>query len=329
LSKEELTVTSIISSLGFAERVVDALPLAVIATDLSGRVVLASAAARAALGGDACEGEHYERLPVPITLRRREMASPGVLTSEEGGEVRPVRAEDGSIIGAVQVLPDEGVVFDGASLCAAMAHELRNPLTGIQGFASLLQKDLQENDERRNSVRKIISGVQTVNETVSNMLDFCSSKPLATERVDPREVVATALELSGCADRLAVTVDVEQCDTIRCDRIQLQQALINLIRNAAEAMPDRGALLIAARRSLGAARIIIADEGCGMDAHTRANIFRPFFSTKRGGTGMGLAVVAKIVQQHNGEIAIESEPGEGTTITLTLPDSPALAPGCP
>lgn len=307
------------STSSFAGRAIRSLPFAVIVTDLEGRLVAVSDAARSALGAGVFEGMFYERLPMPPSLKRPEMAEPELLEGVAVADVWPVGAEDGGIIGAIQVLADAEAPLEGVKLCAAMAHELKNPLTGIQGFAALLQRDLKDNDARAGLARKIISGVHTLNATVSNMLDFCRPKPLHTEQTDLRALISSALELAGCSEGLDIEVDAGEWETICCDRLQMLQVIINLVKNAAEAMPGGGALTISAERKSDAIHLTVTDTGCGMDAHTQANIFRPFFSTKSRGTGMGLAVVRKIMQQHNGDIEIRSDAGRGTEVTLILP----------
>ncbi|HUU68381.1 MAG TPA: ATP-binding protein [Planctomycetota bacterium] len=306
----------------FAERMVDALPIPVVATDPSGRVVALSAAARKLLSieQDAVEcGVHYDDLPIPRWARRPEMADPALLLDQSAENVCPIRDGDGAVIGAMQVLERDGD-FSGEKLCAAMAHEIRNPLTGIQGFADLLQRDLQENDGRREILARIISGVRVVNATVSSMLDFCRPRPLRLEPVNLPALADDALALAGCTAHLRVAVDVPpDAATIPADRLQLLQALVNLVRNAAHATPDGGSLTVSACRSGESIRISVADTGRGMDAQTRANLFRPFNPASRGGTGLGLAIVRRIVQQHNGETSVESEPGRGTTITIVMP----------
>jgi len=305
----------------FAERMVNAMPIPVVATDQSGRVVALSAAARRLLGvgENAAFGTPYGALPIPLWARKPEMAHPALLEDRSAENVCPIRDDGGSIIGAMQVL-ERDAEFSGEKLCAAMAHEIRNPLTGIQGFADLLQRDLTENDSRREILTRIISGVRTVNATVSSMLDFCRPRPPRLEQVNVAALADEALALAGCTAHLLASVAVApDAATAPADRLQLLQALVNLVRNAAHATPDGGRLTISARRSAESVRISVADTGRGMDAATRANLFRPFTSASRDGTGLGLAIVRKIAQQHNGEVCVESEPGEGTTITIVLP----------
>ena len=316
-----MTDASELSVSGFADRMVRSLPLPVLATQLGGRVVAASDAARSMAGLATCEGMLYEQLPIRDSLKRHEMAAPELLARTAAADVWPVRAEDGSIVGAIQLLTDEEPPFDGAKLCAAMAHELKNPLTGIQGFAALLERDLQDNTRRRDLVRKIISGVHTVDATVSGMLGFCSSKPPDTVPVDLRSLITSALELAGCTKGVDIELRVAPGRTVSCDRVQMLQVLVNLIKNAAEAMPDGGTLVFSAAGDGAGAQLTITDTGCGMDPAALANIFRPFFSTKGRGSGMGLAVVEKIMRQHGGNILVESEPGKGARVVLTLPEN--------
>ena len=302
-----------------------ALPVAAVATDLDGRVAAATDAAAAAFGTGSPEGMRYDLLPLPPGARRPEMARPRLLEIRAAEGVWPVRDDAGRIVGAVQIL--EAPAPDARQLCAAMAHEIRSPLAGIRGFADLLQGDLQQNDSRRELVAKIISGVQAVNDTIAGMLDFCKPRPLALARVALPGLVRSAVDLSGCPARVGAEID-PRCRAILCDPLQVRQALINLIRNAAEAAPSGSPIAIAVRPAPrpGAVCIAVADSGSGIDAAARERLFSPFFTTKPDGTGIGLAIVKRIVERHDGEIAVESEPGRGTTVTLTLPGLEAAAP---
>ena len=315
-----MTTTSDITSGTFAERVLAALPVAYVVTDLAGRVAAVSDSARELLGvGSAPIPMRYEHLPLPEWARKPEMAQPALLAHGSAENVRPLLGDDGSVVGAVQILQPEGELA-GEKLCAAMAHEIRNPLTGIQGFADLLRRDLHENDSRSALLAKIISGVQTINGTVSAMLDFCRPRPLRLEQTDLLHVAQTAVELSGCTSHLNVAVDVPpDCRRAWCDRLQMLQALVNLVRNAAEATPDGGSLAISARRRGASVQIVVADTGRGMDAAAIAGLFKPFASAKPGGSGLGLLIVKRIMQHHNGDVCVRSHPGKGTRITLTLP----------
>jgi len=309
----------------FAERVLCALPVALLATDLDGRVAAASGAACQLIGTAACNGALYDQLPLPSGMWKAQMAQPHLLETQSAENVWPVRDENGRIAGAIQVLGPRAP--EAAQWCAAIAHEIRNPLMGIQGFADLLHKDLEQHDSRRALAGKIISGVQTLNATVSSMLEFCRPRPPSLVVVQMDALLKSAVELAGCTGGLEVTIDVDRwCAELLCDRLQMLQALVNLIRNAAQATPPGGKIAIAASRTPNAVRISVQDTGTGMDARTRASLFTPFFTTKARGTGVGLAIVKKIIQQHNGEIHIESEHGRGTLITIILPTQQTFAP---
>jgi len=106
---------------------------------------------------------------------------------------------------------------------------------------------------------------------------------------------------------------------IKVDPLLMRRALVNIFSNAIQAMPDGGTLLVSAASEGGAIRLSVMDNGVGMSKETLSRLFQPLFTTKAKGMGMGLAVIKRIVEAHNGSINIQSEPGEGTTVTIILP----------
>jgi len=293
-----------------------AVPVPLIIVDAGGRVVAASEKAGELLNGLPAQGTPYDALPLPDNLRRGEMSRPRLLDIRDVPDVRAIRNEGGAIVGAIQVIER----FDGRQLCAVMAHEIRNPLAGIQGFARLLERGLEDTDHRRGLVSKILCGVRTVDDTVSSMLEFCRSTPPRIEPADLAALVDSAAELSGCTPAVKVETDIDDdCRIVHCDRLQMQQVLINLLKNAADASPEGSAVTVTAKRSEENIRITISDSGCGMSSGDISRLFQPFFTTKQKGTGIGLALARKILQQHNGDIIIESAPGKGTSVIMTLP----------
>jgi PAS domain S-box-containing protein len=223
-------------------------------------------------------------------------------------EIRLVRAERLSAIG---------------EMAARVVHEIRNPLAAIGGFARSLIRDDATERERREAAEIIVDEVRRLEDIIREVLDFARPAPprrsaialdrLASEAV---ELLRFEIEESGAAVAIDVPVVLPR---VSADRDQLFQALVNVLRNALHAMPQRGRIDVRFRTLPGAVEIAIADTGVGMSPEVRAKIFEPFFTTKSSGTGLGLTIAAQILRDHDGEIAVESRQGEGTTVFLRIP----------
>lgn len=221
-------------------------------------------------------------------------------------------------------------------MAATVAHEVRNPLGGIGGFAALLKRELDGDEAKTRLVDKIITGVNNLNETVVALLDYTrrdqlNLRDIALERLinESTEYEHADLENSD----VDICVEVAPVDSelrLTCDPHLMRQALLNLMRNSREAMPRGGCITIRADRlndatgcqvQLPAIFIEVEDTGEGIPDDIRDKIFRPFFSTKsnQSGSGLGLASVWKTVQAHGGTIAIESEIGKGSIFKIILP----------
>jgi two-component system NtrC family sensor kinase len=219
-------------------------------------------------------------------------------------------------------------------LAAIVAHEINNPLAGILVYSKLLLKKAgkngseEESAERRQSLEMIASESARCGEIVKNLLQFSRQTRVNLEPNDINEIVRQSLRLvKHKIDLMGVRTDIrldEDLKDVVCDAQQIKQALVALLINACEAMrPGDGLLKIASRHlhTRGAVEIEIADNGVGMDEETRDHIFEPFFTTKEQGkgVGLGLAVVYGIIENHSGEIEVESSTSQGTTFIIRLP----------
>ncbi len=219
-------------------------------------------------------------------------------------------------------------------MAAAIAHEIRNPLTGISGVLSVLSRDFPDDDPRREIVRQTHLLIDRLNKTVEDLLHYSRPSLPQFQAVRLADVIGRALSLvEGEAAKARVGIvreaapessDDTESLTVNADPPQLQQVLINLILNAIQASPARAQIRVRtyAHKNDGGqtlACVEVEDSGKGMTPDEAVKAFHPFFSTKAQGTGLGLPIAKQIVEQHHGRIALRSTPGKGTCVRVELP----------
>jgi PAS domain S-box-containing protein len=213
-------------------------------------------------------------------------------------------------------------------MAAHVAHEIRNPLTTVGGFAKSILKHPEKAERSRESAEVICEEVGRLENILSNVMDFTRpAKPELVPCYAPDFLKKIVREVSGELGGKRVSVDteiVEDVPTCHLDAEKIKQVIINLLRNACDAMPDGGAVRISLQKQAEEEkiRISVTDTGQGMTAKVIKKIFSPFFTTKPDGTGLGLALSRKIVEDHGGKLLVESELGQGSTFTLLLPLNP-------
>lgn len=208
-------------------------------------------------------------------------------------------------------------------LAAGIAHEIRNPLGSIQGSLEILRKDYQPEDSKYEFLNILLKEVKRLNKVITDFLNY--AKPALPNLIDTdinQLISETVLILSPQAVKKEVSLKTElekNLPRIKTDPSQLKQAFINLILNSLEAIEDKGEITISAHQDKNRLKIVFQDNGKGMSEETKSKIFTPFFSTKEGGTGLGLGIVERIIQNHKGEIKVESTLRKGTIFTLSFP----------
>ncbi len=277
-----------------------------------------------------------------IDVERKIETNQGVIKWIESS-VSLIKDANENTIGAVEVFRDLSEIRElemrlrsadklaaiGA-MAACLAHEIRNPLNGIEGFSALLARDFEDSDPRKKMVKNIIQGTKNLNKTVTELLVFARPLKLRLTNSSIAEIMDKALFFvsEDMKQRGISNIRIQKeyaldGDIVCCDPERLQQAFLNLCLNAIQSMARGGDLTVFLRPlddgQTGNIQVGICDMGMGIKKEALLKIFDPFFTTKQEGTGLGLAIVNKIVEAHHGKISVESVEGKGTTFYITVP----------
>ncbi len=214
-------------------------------------------------------------------------------------------------------------------LAAGLAHEIKNPLAGIKASMELLFKDLNVGETDRTILLKAIEDTIRIESFMKEMLNFARPPAPQFTMVDVNAIIDSTVAFSlrhpsFSSDGKAVTIKknlFEQMPKTMADPLKLQQVFLNLLLNAADAMPEGGTITLQTvyEGPSNTIWITVSDTGKGFADTVLTKIFEPFFTTKPKGTGLGLAIVKRLVEQHGGSVAVESCPGKGTSIIMSLP----------
>ena len=347
----------------FSDSLVDNMPIGLVALDGSSKVIAFNAWAESILGRpaegvigrpanevlpDTCreilvELERSEKVieretecsvspvkTVPLeliaTTLKEESGHPqgSVILFRDLTEIRQLKAE----IARSQRLASIG------SLAAGVAHEIRNPLSSIKGFATYFKEKLRGSPEDSKTADIMIKEVERLNRVVRQLLDLSRPREIKKVRASVGSLIEHTLKLTEVQARKRGVVIKTQMDAgtpdVRVDPDRIKQVLLNLCLNALEAMKAGGVLTLSlGRQDKKMLQIVISDTGPGIPREEVERVFDPFYTTKTSGTGLGLAIVHRIVEAHAGEIRVTSGPGGGTTFTVLLPIDDASPTGQP
>ncbi|HEY2421164.1 MAG TPA: PAS domain-containing protein [Neobacillus sp.] len=207
-------------------------------------------------------------------------------------------------------------------LAAGVAHEIRNPLTSMKGYAEFLQLD-ERDPERLEFLNIILDEIERVNSIVEDFMVLAKPKAVELEEKNVVPViknVVSLLEFEARKKNVRLTFDCDQeIIQIECDENRLKQVFLNFIKNGIEAMPNGGDLHVKTIIQENIVQISIQDTGVGIPQEKLKQLGEPFYTTKKNGNGLGLMVSFKIIESHNGKVFVESEPNKGTTFNILLP----------
>ena len=346
--------TSLSRVQAFSDSLVSNMPMGLVAADGSGMLTAFNQTAETVLNRKAEEvlGKPAEEvLPGGCREFFRELASQRGLIEREiacavGGErtipleiIATTLAEaDGAFLGTVILFRDMTEVrrlqqevarsrrlASIGSLAAGVAHEIRNPLSSIKGFATYFKERYRDNPDDKETAELMISEVDRLNRVIGQLLEYARPVTMTLVPASPQALIRHALKMVEARARekgISIEADLPpEIGEIPLDADRFGQVLLNLFLNAIAAMEAGGTLRVSlARQDPGKIRIEVADTGCGIKKEDLPRIFDPYFTTKPSGTGLGLPIVQKIVEAHGGEVQIVSEPGKGTTATILLPE---------
>ncbi|MDP6369126.1 MAG: ATP-binding protein [Planctomycetota bacterium] len=335
------------------ESILQALPTGVVVRDGEGRMTRANAAATELLGHELEALLGARTLPglaeAPGTAAN-EYTRPDGTTRTLARRRSCLPTPDGGAAGSVEIIDDRTELtrlnerlhsLDKmaalGSMAGGIAHEIRNPMNAIQGFAELLAARLTaaqqpDTDAARQESRwcsLIVEGAREVESIVQSLLTLADPKRLHLDRVETDELLreATKAALADVSEAHRTSWDISYASTLEhlfVDRIQVRQALRNLIANSLQAQPEGGAVNISVGVDRGLANITVSDTGPGIPAGLVDRVGDPFFTTRAAGTGLGLALVNSIAQLHGGHLQVHTtapgERGASFTIQLPLPD---------
>ncbi len=351
--------TSLSRIKAFSDSVVDNMPIGLVATDGAKKIASLNQVGSSLLALPRAQSvgrDIREVLPRELAALIREAQSGTPVDKEiectlQSGDRIPLEViasgltdGDGDSVGYVLLFKDLSEVralkkeiarsqrmASVGRLAAGVAHEIRNPLSSIKGFATYFKERYRDKPEDQQISGIMIQEVDRLNKVVGQLLDFARPVTIRKKRVKLEPFIEDSIRLvERQAKEKGIDLEVQVPPEIEADldTDRISQVLLNLYLNALEAMDSGGRLLVAVSQKSGPeiVSIQIQDTGAGIPPEDLGHIFDPYFTTKAAGTGLGLAIVYNILEAHGGEIRVDSHPGKGTTVTVLFPASDRKEP---
>lgn len=336
----------------FSDNLVENMPVGLVAIDNNERIISVNPAAKTLFklknvqeerAGQVLPGQLNDL--VRVVHRGKKLIEKEIKIKDHGGKitlldvvVSPLVNKDGSSLGALMILRDLTEVSQLKAeieknkrlaaigrLAAGVAHEIRNPLSSIKGYATFFKEIFDKESENHNIADVMIKEVDRLNLVVSELVELAKPVQMSKKPVRVKEIIKESIKLiehEAKIKQIYIDMDLDdEINNIYADKDRLKQVLLNLYLNAIQSMDDSGRLSIKLSRAASGQKVLIrvSDTGSGIRKEDLSNIFEPYFTTKISGTGLGLAIVHNIIKAHNGEIDVESEPDRGTVFTIILP----------
>jgi signal transduction histidine kinase len=211
-------------------------------------------------------------------------------------------------------------------MAASVAHEMRNPMTALRGFAQRMHRRMPENDPNRKYTEIIIEEVDRLARLIRDVLDYARLPEPEMQLNNINELIPEWIDLIKedlGRHNILLKTNYTEVPWLYFDPEQIKQVFLNIISNAIHAMEDNGGTLtITTTADNNQVKLSISDTGPGIWPEIVKDIFNPFFTTKSGGTGLGLSIAHRILEDHNGDIKVQSQVGQGATFTIVLPLKP-------
>jgi signal transduction histidine kinase len=332
------------------EEVFESLPCGVVVRDADANIVELNSKAQSILGMSletlaAC-GTHSALQGAAADGQAHEISQPGSDRLVLANKYSPVRRSDGQLQGSVEIIEDQtervlmlerlhttDKMAALGTMASGIAHEIRNPLNAINGFARLMMKRPGQDEKTARWCKLIFEAGSEANTIIESMLSFGSPQRLQLQTIDPDELIEGAIRLALPTDydssRVQITSDI-QVPPFAADRIKLRQAIRNLVANAVHA--QLGASQVRVHLTLThdeqQLSVCVSDAGPGVSPEISQQIFDPFFTNHPDGTGLGLALVSTIVHLHGGSVSISPDPSPfgGAEFFIRIPFKPASSP---